>query len=118
MTDRFELFWAAYPRKTGKGAARKVWTKLAPDAALVDAMLAALAWQVGQPQWLKDGGQFIPMPRTYLAQERWLDEPQKPMAASAGKQSVAVEQQQKTQELHRLMAEGVSRPDALKRAGF
>ncbi len=31
---------------------------------------------------------------------------------------VATEQQQKTQELHRLIAEGIPRPDALKRPGF
>ena len=48
---------------------------MAPDAATVQLMLDALVWQKLQPQWLKDGGQFIPHPSTYLTQERWLDEP-------------------------------------------
>ncbi|MFN0314758.1 MAG: hypothetical protein ACKVQA_06960 [Burkholderiales bacterium] len=74
VTD-FDVFWAAYPRKTAKGAARKAWAKLAPDAATVQKMLDALNWQRNQPQWMKDGGQYIPMPATYLNQERWEDEP-------------------------------------------
>lgn len=74
VTD-FDLVWAAYPRKVGKGAARKVWVKLAPDTALVQTMLDALVWQRQQPQWLKDGGQYIPHLATWLRQERWSDEP-------------------------------------------
>lgn len=74
QTD-FDLFWQAYPRKTAKGAARKAWAKLSPDTATVQKMLDALNWQRHQPQWLKDGGQFIPMPATYINQERWDDEP-------------------------------------------
>jgi hypothetical protein len=72
---RFDRFWAAYPRKTGKDAARKAWNKLKPSEALLEQMLAALAWQVQQPDWLKDGGQFVPHPSTWLNQGRWQDEP-------------------------------------------
>lgn len=80
MTDTeivsdFDLVWQAYPRKVGKGAARKVWAKLAPDTATVQKMLDTLNWQRTQPQWLKDGGQFIPHLATWLNQERWEDEP-------------------------------------------
>lgn len=79
MTDlllsAFEEVWKAYPRKVGKGAARKAWAKLSADAELLQKILAALAWQRQQPQWLKDGGAFIPHLSTYLNQERWLDEP-------------------------------------------
>lgn len=80
MTDTeivsdFDLVRQAYPRKVGKGAARKVWGKLQPDAATVQKMLDALAWQRTQPQWAKDGGQFIPHLATWLNQERWDDEP-------------------------------------------
>lgn len=71
----FELVWKAYPRKVGKGAARKAWAKLQPDTALVQKMLDALNWQRTQPGWLKDGGQFIPHLATWLNQERWDDEP-------------------------------------------
>lgn len=72
----FENFWAAYPRKVGKGAARKVWDRLRPDEALVNKIAAALDWQREQEQWRDP--QFIPHPRTWLFQERWDDEPTLP----------------------------------------
>lgn len=67
----FLSFWAAFPRKEGKGAARDKWTQLAPP---LDAVLAALAWQCTTEQWRKDGGAFVPHPATYLNQRRWEDE--------------------------------------------
>ena len=73
MTE-FDIWWAAYPRKTAKGAARKSFEK-AIRLTTLQTMLAALEWQRTQEQWLKDGGQFIPMPTTYLNQERWDDQP-------------------------------------------
>jgi len=75
MADDFDTFWAAYPRKTAKADARKAWQRLAPDAALVTAILEALVWQRRQPQWVKDSGEFIPYPATWLRGERWTDEP-------------------------------------------
>ena len=74
VTD-FDRFWTAYPRKIAKGDARKAWQALAPDAALVDRILDALVWQTRQPDWLRDGGTWIPYPATYLRSERWEDEP-------------------------------------------
>ena len=73
--EDFDLFWAAYPRRVGKGDARRVWNKLRPSPAFVQQILAALSWQVLQTSWTKDGGQYIPYPATYLRQERWDDEP-------------------------------------------
>jgi hypothetical protein len=75
LVSDFELVWKSYPRKVGKGAARKVWAKVQPDTALTQKMLDALNWQRMQPQWMKDGGQFIPHLATWLRQERWSDEP-------------------------------------------
>lgn len=66
----FDEFWEAYPKKVGKGAAKKSWLKGKPDLQVV---LNALQWQVDCEQWRKNGGQFIPNPATYLNQERWLD---------------------------------------------
>ena len=74
VTD-FDRFWQAYPRKIAKGDARKAWHALAPDAAFVDRILDALVWQTRQPDWLRDGGTWIPYPATYLRSERWEDEP-------------------------------------------
>lgn len=75
--DLFSRFWKLYPRKTGKGAAEKQWTKLKPDNQLFELIVSSLAIQSQQPGWLKDDGQFIPHPSTWLSQRRWEDEPPK-----------------------------------------
>jgi hypothetical protein len=71
----FCRFWDAYPKRVSKKDARIAWKKLAPTPATVDRMLAALAWQCRQAAWLRDGGQFIPYPASWLRAERWDDEP-------------------------------------------
>ena len=75
LTGAFDRFWVAYPRHQGKEAARKAWAKIRPDDALLAEMLAALERQRASDQWRKDGGQFIPLPATWLNGRRWEDEP-------------------------------------------
>lgn len=72
--DLFEVFWEKYPKKKAKDDARKAFAKRKPDQALVDAMVKAIDWQSKTDQWLKDGGQFIPFPATWLNDGRWQDE--------------------------------------------
>ncbi len=72
VPESFEQFWRVYPRKTGKGDALKAWVKLSPSLVLV---LAALDWQTKQAGWVKDGGQFVPHPTTWLNRRGWEDEP-------------------------------------------
>lgn len=72
--ELFEEFWAAFPRKVGKDAAARAFAKRKPDRSMLDQMLAAIATQKGSPQWVKDGGEFIPHPSTWLNQGRWQDE--------------------------------------------
>lgn len=69
----FEEFWALYPRKVGKQAAWKTWSRLKPNAELTKAILSAVEYQRNCPQWQKDGGQYIPNPATWLNQGRWED---------------------------------------------
>lgn len=69
----FGSFWAAYPRKQGKGAARKAFQKARKKASL-ETMLSAIERQRRSAQWTRDGGQYIPQPATWLNQERWSDE--------------------------------------------
>lgn len=71
--DRFSRFWAAYPRKEGKGAAEKAFAKHKPGDQDLDCMLAAVETQKRSDKWRKDGGQYIPMPATWLNQRRWED---------------------------------------------
>lgn len=82
VSDDFEAFWRAYPRRVGKGAARREWHKQRPTPVIVHKMHQALAWQCQQEQWTRDGGAFIPHPRTWLHQERWDDEPMTVQAAT------------------------------------
>lgn len=70
----FESFWKAYPRKVGKDEARKAFDKRKPTPELLNALLAAIEVQRQSLPWLKDGGQFIPHPATWLNQGRWQDE--------------------------------------------
>lgn len=68
--DNFDLFWKAYPRKTNKGFAKKVFDKLKPTDDLLKKMLHSIEQQ--KPHW-KDP-QYIPHPSTWLNGERWEDE--------------------------------------------
>lgn len=69
----FDAFWKAYPKKTGKEAARKSFARAKAD---IGTMLSALEVQKQSEQWTKNNGQFIPNPTTWLNQGRWEDEVQ------------------------------------------
>ncbi|MFC4158263.1 replication protein [Chitinimonas lacunae] len=70
----FDAFWAVYPKRKGKALAQKAWQKLAPDADLQAAIVAAVERQRLSTDWQRDGGQFIPHPATWLNAAGWLDE--------------------------------------------
>ncbi|MFA7087291.1 MAG: hypothetical protein WC145_11550, partial [Aliarcobacter sp.] len=74
QSDQFDQFWAIYPRKVGKQAVFKIWTKLNPDKDLFGKILQAVEKHKQSEQWTKDNGQFIPNPSTWLNQGRWDDE--------------------------------------------
>lgn len=69
----FAEFWSAYPRKVGKGAAMKLWSRLKVNGHLPK-VLAAIEAQKRSEQWKRDCGQFIPYPATWLGQGRWDDD--------------------------------------------
>lgn len=76
---QFDEFWAAYPRKVGKPAAKTKFKaavtrkKVNPD----DIMLGLSNWT---RYWHADGTEerLIPHPSTWLNQERWNDNPPAP----------------------------------------
>ena len=75
IVKRFEQFWEIYPKKSGKGAARKSWEKIKPNAELFDKIMAAVRANIDHnKQWQRDNGQYIPNPSTWLNQERWDDD--------------------------------------------
>lgn len=72
--EKFEVFWKEYPVKKAKAVAIKSWDKLKINNELFDIIIIALKEHKKLPQWIKNNGQFIPMPSTWLNQRRWEDE--------------------------------------------
>jgi hypothetical protein len=69
----FDAFWMSYPKKLGKETAKKAWAKISPQNGLSEAILASVDQHKKTPDWLKDGGQFIPYPATFLNGKLWED---------------------------------------------
>lgn len=70
----FDEFYAAYPRRQKRAEAEKAWRKLSPSPGLRQMLMAALAQHQLQDSWTKDGGQFVPLPASWLNARRWEDE--------------------------------------------
>lgn len=77
--DGFATFWEQYPKKVAKPQALKAWKKIKPTGQTLADLMAALEKQKVSADWLKDGGQFIPHPASWLNGRRWED--QAPQAA-------------------------------------
>lgn len=77
----FDDFWKAYPRRQNKKAALVVWKRI--DVREHPAILEGVANWRQSDQWNRDNGQFIPLPSTFLAGERWADELEIAIAALA-----------------------------------
>lgn len=84
VMQRFVQFWAAYPNKTGKGAAEKAWSKIRPDKALFERIMAALEKAKASEQWNRENGRYRPNPATWLNQKRWEDEYPEPVRQDRG----------------------------------
>ena len=74
LVDRFERFYAAYPKKRSRGVAEKAFAQLNPSEELLNDMLASLAVQVASGGWVDP--QFVPHPASWLNAKGWLDEVQ------------------------------------------
>jgi hypothetical protein len=79
----WQRFWVAYPRKVGKGAARKAWVR-ALRKATVSEIMDGVGVYVDVVKTL-DGMQFVQHPATWLNQERWTDETTNPREAVGGR---------------------------------
>lgn len=83
VQERFEQFWKLYPKKVGKGDARKKFLKLKPNQKLFDQILSAVEAAKKTEQWTKNNGQFVPNPATWLNQSRWEDDYSGSMATNS-----------------------------------
>ena len=71
----FESFWKSWPshpRKVDKAKCAKHWKAHKLDSKADEIMAGLEAWKHSDA-WTKDGGQFIPLPATWLNNERWND---------------------------------------------
>jgi len=73
-SDLFDEFWARYPRKVGKGSARKAYEKAMKVISHDDLMFALSERYDG----LKVKGKYTPHAATWLNGERWEDEIEQP----------------------------------------
>ena len=74
VEESFNRFWGIYPKKVDKQDALKVWQKLKPDEELILAILTAVNNQSAAEQWIKENGQYIPSPASWLRKGKWTDE--------------------------------------------
>lgn len=74
MQERFERFWAAYPKKQGEGGAKSTWRKLAPSEEQTESILRGLEKAKRSAQWQREGGRYIPQAEKWLNREQWKDE--------------------------------------------
>jgi hypothetical protein len=72
--DGFEHFYRLYPRRQKRPNAESAWKKLKPDAELRETIIAALAKHCLRPDWIKEKGQFVPLPASWLNGRCWEDE--------------------------------------------
>lgn len=74
IDEMFDKFWKAYPKRKDKKRAYKVFMKIKPDNELLQQMLDCIEREKQSLDWLKDNGQYIPYPSSWLNGERWNDE--------------------------------------------
>lgn len=72
--------WPTHPRKVGRKQCAAKWTTLDCES-ITDQIVAAVIAAIESKAWRKDGGEFIPMPATWLNQARW-EAPTEAQAAS------------------------------------
>jgi len=73
VLDKFHEFWEAYPksnRKVNKTGCMKLWESQKLEK-IGDKIINHVKI-MSETDWKKDNGQWIPMPATYLRQERYM----------------------------------------------
>lgn len=68
----FDRWWDQYPkhRRVAKARCRRMWERKQLDAR-AERVLLVLAADVASEQWRKSDGQFVPLPMTWLNQDRF-----------------------------------------------
>jgi hypothetical protein len=72
--DRFDEFWKTYPRRVGKGAARKAWDKAIKNGADPEEVIWGARRYSTNPRRAAADIRYTAHPATWLNAERWTDE--------------------------------------------
>jgi hypothetical protein len=72
LRERFEIFWASYPRKRSKKAAEKAFAKVNPDEQLFSDLMKGLERAKTSEQW--QNPKYQPHAATWLNDGGWMDE--------------------------------------------
>lgn len=78
LLKNFELFWSAYPNKKSKKPAFEKFKRIDFKKTSFESIMISLEKQKQSDDWTKNGGQYVPMPTTWIFNERWADEIQTP----------------------------------------
>lgn len=70
--DRFEKFWATYPRGEAKQRAIQAWDRLQPDESTLRQMALGLMRYMASEEWKRGIG--IPHASAWINQRRWEDD--------------------------------------------
>lgn len=71
--SRFNEFWVIYPagpRKVNKRGCEAKWKARKLDG-IADVVLSGLRKWINSAVWQEKGGAFVPLPATWLNQDRW-----------------------------------------------
>jgi hypothetical protein len=82
VPEGFAAFWSAYPhvnQRSVKSEALKVWQAKGLEP-LADRILTVLERCERNPDWKKEGGQFIPGAQRWLRTEPWVEDVDQPQA--------------------------------------
>jgi hypothetical protein len=73
--DGFEEFWRVYPRKVGRGAAERAWSRAVRQADGGAETLNMAVTIAVSLEWfnLREQARYCPHPAKWLNEQRWLD---------------------------------------------
>ena len=84
FSDDFLAFWQTYPKKKKKGDAWKAWKQVRKSLPPAEDLLESVRLHIASWDWRKNGGEFIPLPATYLRSQSWEDEMPHAIKVGAG----------------------------------
>lgn len=90
IRTKFEQFWTAYPRKSDKGNAEKKFDEQVKAGAAADDLVRSAENYRAETERNETAKIYMPMPKTFLNQERWRDYLKAPAMSAADKRRESI----------------------------